>query len=81
MIANRRFSWHATLWQGGTHARAVQSERRRLACDHRINELLRCALTCYVAVGPNETAYMIKIGDALFERQICEPGGSIADRV
>ena len=73
------------IWR--THARAVQSERRRLTCDHGTNELLsvvKCALTCFVVVMPSETTvrtHVIKRGDALFERQSCEPGGCVADRV
>ena len=81
MIANRRSSWYTALF---THARAVEAERRRLTCDHGTNELLsvvKCVSTCFVAVMPNETTHVIKRGDALFERQSCEPGGCVADRV
>ena len=84
MIANRRFSWHATLWQGGTHARVMQTERRRLPRYHGINKFLGVmGQTCprHVAVEPNKIADMVEGGDAVFQGQICEPSGCVPDRM
>ena len=68
MIANRRFSWHATLWQGRTHAREVETERRRLTRDQVIDERRGPVLledrfetvSCHVAFVLHEACQVIE---------------------